>query len=196
GALPQGRGDAPRRRRVARTAGRLAGGLWHGCRCRGGRLRWAGQGADLVPVVPAGTGAVRGRRRGRGRLRRRRTRASPPRRRLAAGLRAPGQRRRHRARARLTRSAPVSRVGHADPGCPLCHGDGGRLLVRHDDWRVVLADDPDYPAFTRVIWNAHVAEMSDLRPAERDELMRVVLAVERVQRESLSPDKVNLASFG
>ncbi|HLS56513.1 MAG TPA: HIT family protein [Zeimonas sp.] len=90
----------------------------------------------------------------------------------------------------------MGRVDLADPVCPLCRGDGGRLLVRHDDWRVVLADDPDYPAFTRVIWNAHVAEMSDLSAAERDELVRVVLTVERVQRELLLPDKVNLASFG
>ena len=80
--------------------------------------------------------------------------------------------------------------------CPLCAGDGGTLLVRREAWRVVLADDVDYPAFTRVIWNAHVAEMSDLPAAQREELMRVVLAVEAVQRELLSPDKINLASFG
>lgn len=86
--------------------------------------------------------------------------------------------------------------GLPDPGCPLCAGDGGTLLVRGGAWRVVLADDPDYPAFTRVIWSAHVAEMSDLGRAERDELVRVVLAVEEVQRALLTPDKVNLASLG
>lgn len=80
--------------------------------------------------------------------------------------------------------------------CPLCADDGGTLVARTREWRVVLAAEPDYPAFTRVIWNAHVAEMSDLAPADRDELVRVVLVVERVQRELLSPDKVNLASFG
>lgn len=60
----------------------------------------------------------------------------------------------------------------------------------------MLAAEPDYPAFTRVIWNAHVAEMSELGAADRDELMRVVLAVEQTQRAVLAPDKVNLASFG
>ena len=84
----------------------------------------------------------------------------------------------------------------ADRGCPLCAGDGGRVLVRNDAWRVVLAGDPDYPPFTRVIWNAHVAEMSDLGDDDRAELMRVVLEVERVQRALLAPDKINLASFG
>ncbi|MCL4185587.1 MAG: HIT family protein [Burkholderiaceae bacterium] len=83
-----------------------------------------------------------------------------------------------------------------DRACPLCAGDGGTLLARSHAWRVVLAGDADYPAFTRVIWNTHVAEMSDLTAAQRDELMRVVLAVEVVQRELLSPDKINLASFG
>jgi len=83
-----------------------------------------------------------------------------------------------------------------DHACALCAADGGALVVRAQAWRVVLAGDPDYPAFTRVIWNAHVSEMSDLGPPDRDQLMRVVLAVEAAQRASLSPDKVNLASFG
>lgn len=90
----------------------------------------------------------------------------------------------------------MQRPAVTDRACPLCADDGGTLLVRRDAWRVVLAGDADYPAFTRVIWNAHVAEMSDLPAAQRDALMRVVLAVEAVQREVLSPDKVNLASFG
>lgn len=83
-----------------------------------------------------------------------------------------------------------------DCGCALCVADGGELVVRAKAWRIVLAGDPDYPGFTRVIWNAHVAEMSDLGRADREELMRVVLAVEEAQRASLAPDKVNLASFG
>ena len=90
----------------------------------------------------------------------------------------------------------MSAAGITDIGCPLCAGDGGRLLVRNDAWRVVLAGDSDYPPFTRVIWNAHVAEMSDLGDADRAELMRVVLDVERLQRAQLAPDKINLASFG
>ncbi len=86
--------------------------------------------------------------------------------------------------------------GTPDSRCPLCTGEGGTLLARTRNWRVVLAAEPDYPAFTRVIWNAHVAEMSELGAADRDELMRVVLAVEQTQRAVLAPDKVNLASFG
>ena len=80
--------------------------------------------------------------------------------------------------------------------CPLCEGDGGEAVWRDDALRVVLPDEADYPGFTRVVWNAHVAEMTDLAPAARDRLMRTVFAVERVQREVLAPDKINLASFG
>ncbi len=88
-------------------------------------------------------------------------------------------------------AAPVSLAG-----CPLCEADGGTVVARGADWRVVLPAEPDYPAFTRVIWNAHVAEMTDLDEAQRAELLRVVMAVESAQRAALAPDKVNLASFG
>jgi len=84
----------------------------------------------------------------------------------------------------------------SDPNCPLCHADGGRVVVRAARWRIVVVDDADHPAFTRVIWNAHVGEMSDLEAAERNELLAVVVRVESVQRATLSPDKINLASLG
>jgi len=38
--------------------------------------------------------------------------------------------------------------------------------------------------------------MTDLDPAARDALMRIVYAVETVVRQLFSPDKINLASFG
>ncbi len=83
-----------------------------------------------------------------------------------------------------------------DEKCPLCNSDGGRLLVASDWWRIVLAGDADHPAFTRVVWNAHVAEMSDLDELRRRELFDVVVRVESVQRAALAPDKINLASLG
>lgn len=70
------------------------------------------------------------------------------------------------------------------------------MLAADARLRVVLADEPQHPAFARVIWNAHVAEMSDLSVADREHLMCVVFAVEQAMRESLAPDKVNLASLG
>jgi diadenosine tetraphosphate (Ap4A) HIT family hydrolase len=69
-------------------------------------------------------------------------------------------------------------------------------LWRDASLRVIRVDDPDYPAFCRVIWNTHVREMTDLGIRERKYLMAVVFAVEQALRELLSPEKVNLASFG
>lgn len=64
------------------------------------------------------------------------------------------------------------------------------------DHRVILADEPRHPGFCRVVWTAHVREMSDLPPADAARLMATVLTVERVLREQLGPDKINLASLG
>jgi diadenosine tetraphosphate (Ap4A) HIT family hydrolase len=80
--------------------------------------------------------------------------------------------------------------------CALCQGDGGTMVARTPLLRAVLIDDPDYPAFVRVIWNAHVTEMSDLAEAQRAQLMGAVNAVETALRQILSPDKINLASLG
>ncbi len=80
--------------------------------------------------------------------------------------------------------------------CVLCREDGGRVLWRDATLRVIDAGDTHYPGFTRVIWNSHAAEMSDLDGAAQQALMATVLTVERVQREVLRPDKVNLASLG
>ena len=62
--------------------------------------------------------------------------------------------------------------------------------------RVVLIGDADHPAYCRVILNAHRKEMTDLTEAERTRLMRIVFVVERVLRDLLEPEKINLASFG
>ena len=80
--------------------------------------------------------------------------------------------------------------------CELCAGDGGEVLWRGERCRVVYVDEPGYPGFCRVIWNAHVREMTDLAAAERAHLMDVVLDVEAVLRELLRPEKINLASLG
>jgi diadenosine tetraphosphate (Ap4A) HIT family hydrolase len=80
--------------------------------------------------------------------------------------------------------------------CVLCAGNAGEVLWRDDLCRVVLAPEPDYPGFLRVILNAHVKEMTDLTEAERARLMRVVFAAEAVLREIMRPDKINLATLG
>ncbi|MFG6468764.1 HIT family protein [Roseateles sp. BYS87W] len=84
--------------------------------------------------------------------------------------------------------------------CVLCDSDGGLVVARTAQFRVVRVTEGDearrFPAFYRLIWNAHVAEFSDLSDAERHDCMDAVTAIERVLREQLAPTKVNLATLG
>lgn len=81
--------------------------------------------------------------------------------------------------------------------CPLCDDlPGHHWLWRDDRLRVIDARDPDHPAFLRVIWNAHVKEMSDLADADRQHLMQVVWQTESAVRDISQPDKINLGSLG
>jgi len=84
--------------------------------------------------------------------------------------------------------------------CVLCEEElkpeEGQLIWRGDDCRVILVDDPDLPGFCRVIWNHHVAEMTDLTSGEREHLMSLVFAVEEAVRHVMHPDKVNIAALG
>lgn len=79
--------------------------------------------------------------------------------------------------------------------CVFCSGDGGDKVYDDGRCRVVIADEP-FAGFCRVIWNAHVREMTDLAPADRAHLMGVVFRVEAALRALLSPHKINLASLG
>jgi diadenosine tetraphosphate (Ap4A) HIT family hydrolase len=80
--------------------------------------------------------------------------------------------------------------------CELCSQPGGEVLHRNEKFRVVLLDDMQYPGFCRVIWNEHVREMTDLSAPDRVLLMQAVWRVEAAVRESMRPDKMNVASLG
>lgn len=79
--------------------------------------------------------------------------------------------------------------------CELCDLKAGPIF-RDDKLSVILVDDPAYPGFCRVIWNAHVKEISDLLPAERLALNDAVWEVEMAMRAVMIPEKINLASLG
>ncbi|MYN20361.1 HIT domain-containing protein [Rugamonas sp. FT107W] len=80
--------------------------------------------------------------------------------------------------------------------CKLLAAPGAALVWGDHQLSVVAVDEAEYPGFTRVVWNAHVKEMTDLSPAERGRVMEVVWAVESAQRAVMAPEKINLASFG
>ncbi|MBI4986209.1 MAG: HIT family protein [Rhodocyclales bacterium] len=83
--------------------------------------------------------------------------------------------------------------------CELCAAPGGETLWRDGLCRVVRVGGDEgraFPGFCRVVWNAHVAEMTALPAADRRHLMNVVFATEAALRARLAPDKINLASLG
>jgi len=80
--------------------------------------------------------------------------------------------------------------------CEFCNSPGGAVLWQNDLCRVLRVDEPDYPGFVRVILKRHAREMGDLAREEREALMAVVFAVEAAVRETMQPDKMNLASLG
>ncbi len=81
-------------------------------------------------------------------------------------------------------------------GCPLCEGDGGRLVLRAGRFRVIHAEEAGFPGFYRLVWGDHVAEFSDLPAADRAGCMEAVAAIEQAMREHLQPAKINLAALG
>ena len=82
------------------------------------------------------------------------------------------------------------------PACPLCSDVGGVLITQSARWRVIRAEDGNFPAFYRLIWQDHRAEFSALSRAERIECMELVTAIERALIAALRPTKINLAALG
>lgn len=80
--------------------------------------------------------------------------------------------------------------------CELCANEGGALLWRDELLRIVAVEDAAYPGFCRVVLNRHSREMSDLASDERRRIMDAVFAVETALRETMNPDKINLACLG
>ena len=89
-----------------------------------------------------------------------------------------------------------STPGAAPVACPLCAEEGGALVWRGAQLRVIRADEVGFPAFYRVVWNAHVAEFTDLQPPQRAHCMQAVALVEEALRAHLAPTKINLAALG
>jgi diadenosine tetraphosphate (Ap4A) HIT family hydrolase len=93
---------------------------------------------------------------------------------------------------------------HQEADCPLCQALPGVGVYGCDAFRVirVVAVPGDmeqgYPAFYRLVWRAHVRELSDLSAAQLQLCMQALVTLERCLREQLSPapSKINLASLG
>ena len=91
---------------------------------------------------------------------------------------------------------PTHWLPAAGAACELCREPGGVPVADAARWRVVRVDDAAFPAFYRLVWNAHVAEFTDLGDADRAACIDAVVRIERALRTALAPTKINLASFG
>ncbi len=80
--------------------------------------------------------------------------------------------------------------------CPLCALKPDQLLWSGSGLQVLAVTDSPFPGYTRVIWQDHVAEMTDLSEEQRQHIMAAVYVVEQTQREQLGVAKINLAQFG
>ena len=98
-------------------------------------------------------------------------------------------------------STPLHLSPRTDDGlpCPLCAGVANRVVWHCAAWRVVHADscaEEDFPAFYRLVSNAHHEEWTDLPEPLRQEGMAILACIETVLRQYLRPRKINLASLG
>ena len=86
-------------------------------------------------------------------------------------------------------------MSDTSPGCELCALTAD-AVYRDERLAVILVDDLAYPGFCRVVWHAHVKEMSDLTSSDRLALNDAVWQVEVALRAVMAPSKVNVASLG
>lgn len=84
----------------------------------------------------------------------------------------------------------------SNASCGYCHPENEYVLWRDDQCRVLFVEQTDFTGWCRVVWNEHLAELSDLDPQQRNRIMQVVAEVEKNIRQLLSPKKMNVASLG
>ncbi|HEY1941173.1 MAG TPA: HIT family protein [Roseiarcus sp.] len=80
--------------------------------------------------------------------------------------------------------------------CSYCQPKSETVLWQGTHCRVILADEPGFTGWCRVVWQDHVRELSDLDDRQRDHVMGVVAALERILIAELKPVKMNLAALG
>ena len=80
--------------------------------------------------------------------------------------------------------------------CFFCQNSGGEVLYNCDAYRIIWVDDNDYPGYLRVVLNRHLKELTNLSFDENINLYQAVIKCEQVLRQTLSPEKINIASFG
>jgi diadenosine tetraphosphate (Ap4A) HIT family hydrolase len=80
-------------------------------------------------------------------------------------------------------------------GCPHCAALNEDRLWEGETFRIVLVHENGFPGWCRVIWNAHIGELTDLPAEDRRQFLNAVVVVEELLRSKIRPRKINLASL-
>lgn len=80
--------------------------------------------------------------------------------------------------------------------CGYCTRASETVLWQGERCRVILAHEPGFDGWCRIVWNEHVREFSDLAEADRNHMMAIVAAVEKALIREFTPVKMNLAALG
>lgn len=80
--------------------------------------------------------------------------------------------------------------------CFFCNNIGGRVLYHNKVFRITLVEDVNYPGYLRIVSNLHVKELTDLSDDDNLLIYGAVMKCEKILREIMNPEKINIASFG
>lgn len=80
--------------------------------------------------------------------------------------------------------------------CPLCKTESENILFTNTLFRIIHVQDEFYPGYIRLILNKHIAEMTDIDEQEAHKIFSALLVIEQQIRDTLNPDKINLACLG
>ena len=81
--------------------------------------------------------------------------------------------------------------------CELCAIKKNECVIFQNElFRIISAQYPAYPGYVRLIVNKHVKEMSDLPLPENYMVIEFIYKSERLMRDVMHPDKINIASLG
>ena len=78
--------------------------------------------------------------------------------------------------------------------CPLCNPQNENVIIKNTLFRVILVDE--IPGFIRIILNKHIKEFSDLEYNEYEKVSKAIYLIEKIIKETIKPDKINIASLG
>ena len=80
--------------------------------------------------------------------------------------------------------------------CPLCKKINYPIIWENNLFRLVLINDQKFPGYCRLETIDHIKELSDLEDRIQVELIKKIVQTEKVLRDLLNPDKINIASLG